>query len=128
MNTPTPSPPLAEPDGAVQFGPFRFDARQGRLRRDGRDVPLQPKAFELLRFLLARPGRLLSKDELLDALWDQRFLTEGVLKSAVSLVRGALDDDPREPRWIATVPRRGYQFIGAVQCADAARSDGRNEA
>jgi DNA-binding winged helix-turn-helix (wHTH) protein len=115
MNTPLAPQSVAPSVATVHFGPFRFDARQGRLLREGSDVPLQPKVFELLRFLLARPGRLLTKDELLDALWSRRLLTEGVLKSAVALLRRALDDDPRAPRWIETVPRCGYRFIGTLR-------------
>jgi DNA-binding winged helix-turn-helix (wHTH) protein len=63
---------------------------------------------------LARtPGRLVTKNALLDLVWGHRFVTESVLKSAISELRAALDDDPRQPRYIETVSRRGYRFIAA---------------
>jgi hypothetical protein len=63
---------------------------------------------------LARtPGRLVTKNALLDLVWGHRFVTESVLKSAISELRAALDDDPKQPRYIETVSRRGYRFIAA---------------
>jgi DNA-binding winged helix-turn-helix (wHTH) protein len=63
---------------------------------------------------LARtPGRLITKNALLDLVWGHRFVTESVLKSAISELRAALDDDPKQPRCIETVSRRGYRFIAA---------------
>lgn len=105
----------------IVFGPFRLDPGQARLLRDGSAVELTPKAFDLLVLLARRPGELVTKDELLDAVWGRRFVTEGVIKTVVGQLREALGDDAREPRWIQTVPRRGYRFIGDV--GEAARQD-----
>jgi len=101
----TPSEP------AVLFGPFRLDLVAARLTRDGSDVALRPKAFELLAALARRPGEMVSKDELLDTVWGRRFITEGVIKSVVGELRAALGESPKQPRWIETVPRRGYRFM-----------------
>jgi DNA-binding winged helix-turn-helix (wHTH) protein len=100
---------------ALRFGPFQLDTANARLTRDGQPVELAPKAFELLAFLACRPGQLVTKDELLDAVWGRRFITEGVIKTVVSELRAALRDDPRAPRWVETVPRRGYRFVGRVE-------------
>jgi predicted ATPase/DNA-binding winged helix-turn-helix (wHTH) protein len=104
-----PLPPL------LCFGPFTLDRAANRLTREGRDLALRPKAFELLLTLARRPNQLVTKDELLDAVWGRRFVSEGVIKSVVGELRAVLDDNPRQPRWIETVPRRGYRFAGRVE-------------
>jgi DNA-binding winged helix-turn-helix (wHTH) protein len=72
---------------------------------------------------LARtPGRLVTKNALLDLVWGHRFVTDSVLKTAISEVRAALGDDSREPRYIETVSRRGYRFIGATASAVVSRA------
>ena len=73
----------------------------------------------MLQALVQRPGELVTKDELLDTVWGRRFITEGVIKAAVAELRKVLADDPKLPRWIETVPRRGYRFAAAVQAAAA---------
>jgi DNA-binding winged helix-turn-helix (wHTH) protein len=108
------------PSSRLAFGPFLLDPADARLWRDGREVPLRPKAFELLRVLAARAGQLVTKDELLDAVWGTRFVTEGVIKTTVGELRVALDDGAKAPRWIETVARRGYRFCGVLQPLPAA--------
>jgi DNA-binding winged helix-turn-helix (wHTH) protein len=76
-------------------------------------VPLAPKPFAVLCALARTPRMLVTKNALLDAVWGHRFVTESVLKSAISEVRAALDDDPKQPRYIETISRRGYRFIAA---------------
>jgi DNA-binding winged helix-turn-helix (wHTH) protein/predicted ATPase len=107
-------------DAPLRFGPFELDIANVRLVRDGQPLTLPPKAFALLACLAARPGQLVSKDELLDTVWGRRYVSEGVIKTVVSELRAALDDDPRQPRWIETVARRGYRFVGDVAAAAAA--------
>src|SRR5262249_23736386 len=75
-------------------------------------VGLPKKAFAVLCHLAERPGKLVTKDELLDAVWGHRFVSESVLKTAINTIRGALTDDPRNPTYIETVARLGYRFIG----------------
>lgn len=98
----------------LHFGPFTLDLAAAQLRRDGAAVALRPKAYELLVALARRPQELVTKEELLDSVWGRRFISEGVIKSSVSELRKALGDDPKAPRWIETVSRRGYRFGGAV--------------
>jgi predicted ATPase/DNA-binding winged helix-turn-helix (wHTH) protein len=107
-------------DSAVlRFGDFELDVAGARLRRGDTPLALPPKSFELLVFLARRPGTLVLKDELLDAVWGRRFVSEGAVKTVVSELRAALGDDARDPTWIETVQRRGYRFKGEVQAVTA---------
>lgn len=107
-------PPHAGAGPAVlAFGAFRLDAGNALLTEGTRALELPPKAFAVLCHLASRPGLLVTKDQLLDAVWQRRFVSESVLKTAVNAIRSALGDDPREPRFIETVARRGYRFIGS---------------
>ncbi|HEX3572502.1 MAG TPA: winged helix-turn-helix domain-containing protein [Acidobacteriaceae bacterium] len=99
---------------------FRFDRFQAddsafRLIADGAPVPLEPKALRLLLYLIQNRGRLVRKQELLDAVWADAAVTESALTRSVGLLRKALDDDSREPRFIETVPTAGYRFIAHVE-------------
>ncbi|MFO1273072.1 MAG: AAA family ATPase [Rubrivivax sp.] len=110
----------------LAFGEFRLDPVNALLQRGAERLELPPKVFALLCHLAARPGQLVTKDELLDAVWGRRFVSESVLKTAVNTLRGALGDDPRTPRFVETVPRRGYRFL-AVPAAAAAPAPARVE-
>jgi DNA-binding winged helix-turn-helix (wHTH) protein len=96
-----------------RFDHFVLDEADARLTRSGKPVPLAPKPFAVLCALARTPDRLLTKNELLDLVWGHRFVTNASLKSAISDLRAALEDDPKQPRYIATVSRRGYRFIAA---------------
>ncbi len=123
--TSQPPPRLADTAASVlHFGPFTLDLAAAQLRRDGQPVAMRPKAFELLVALASRPGTLVSKDELLDTVWGRRFITEGVIKTVVGELRTALGDDPKQPRWIETVPRRGYRFAAGAHRHGAAAEAG----
>lgn len=98
----------------LAFGAFRLDPRNARLTEGARELELPPKAFAVLCHLAARPGLLVTKDELLDAVWGRRFVSESVLKTAVSTIRTVLSDDSRTPRYVETVSRRGYRFVGTL--------------
>lgn len=84
------------------------------VRRDGVAIPLEPKAMDVLLYLLAHRDRLVTKDELMDAVWKDTFVTPNVLTRAVAQLRKGLGDDSSEPRMIGTVSKRGYRFIAAV--------------
>ena len=99
---------------ALAFDGYLLDPLAGRLYGRSGVVPLTPKASALLEYLAANPGRLLSKRELLDALWPRGYVTDGVLKVCIREIRRALDDDARAPRVIETAHRRGYRFIAFV--------------
>ena len=98
----------------MAFGPFVLDAAQARLCRDGCPIALGGRPLAVLVVLAANPGRLLTKGAMLDAIWGHRHVTESALKGAVNLLRCALGDEVKTPRFIETVPRRGYRFIAAV--------------
>ncbi len=109
--------------GIYQFPPFRLDSVDQCLWRGTEQVSLSPKAFSVLLYLVQRPGRLVTKQELLDAVWADIHVTEGVLKRAVLEVRKALGDPVEEPMFIQTLHRRGYRFLaGSAQPQAASES------
>ena len=101
------------------FGPFRADTVRRLLLRDGQQVPLTSKAFETLEVLIRHRDRVLEKEELLKTIWPDSFVEEANLVQNVSTLRKALCELPGEHRYIATVPGRGYRFVGQVQAHEA---------
>ena len=100
----------------VRFGVFEADLAVGELRRGGHRLRLQEKPFQLLAILLEQPGRVVGKEELQQRLWpDVTVDADGGLNEAVYKLRQALDDSAQAPRYIETVPKRGYRFIAAVE-------------
>ena len=99
---------------SYEFGPFRLDAAEHVLLRDGRPVPLTPKVFEVLHVLVEHSGHLVEKDFLLKEVWPDSFVEEGALSRSVSILRKVFDDSPAEKAYIATVPTRGYRFVAPV--------------
>ena len=97
-----------------EFGPFRLDPAERSLLRDGKAVPLTPKAFELLVLLVENRGHLLKKDELIERVWPNTFVEEANLAQNVSALRKALDDKNGGAQYIETVPKGGYRFTAAV--------------
>ena len=97
-----------------RFEDFEVDLAGYELRRGGQAVHVEPQVFEVLAFLLANHGRLVSKDELLDGVWRTRFVSESALTSRLKTLRRALGDDGDAQRVIRTVRGRGYQFVAAV--------------
>lgn len=98
-----------------RFGPFHVDPGRRVLLRDGKPVALTAKAFDVLLFMVRNPGRLLSKEELFEAVWPEVAVEEGNLARNVSTLRGALGERPAEHRYIVTDFGRGYRFVGAVE-------------
>ncbi len=101
-----------------EFGPFRLDAAERVLWRDGQPVPLTGKAFDTLFVLVRHRGHIVGKEELLRAVWPDSFVEEGNLSFNVSLLRKALGEDAHRPQFIETVARRGYRFIADVRAVD----------
>jgi DNA-binding winged helix-turn-helix (wHTH) protein/tetratricopeptide (TPR) repeat protein len=97
-----------------QFQAFRLDAVNHRLWRGDERVPLAPKAFDLLRYLVQHADRLVTQEEILDALWPDVHVNPEVVKKYVLEVRKALGDRSDMPTFIETFPRRGYQFVAPV--------------
>ena len=112
----------------VRFDRFDLDEANARFMRDGTPVALAPTPFALLCALARQPGALLTKQALLDQVWGHQFVSESVLKTVISDLRAALDDDARKPRFIETVSRRGYRFIAATIAIPTTASAGSNAA
>ena len=98
-----------------EFGPFRLDPRERLLTRAGQPVALTPKAFDLLVYLVERPGRLVEKQALMAALWPDAVVEEANLAYTVSALRKALGDGHDGEQIIQTVPTRGYRFVAPVR-------------
>src|SRR5581483_1762283 len=100
----------------VRFAEFEADLRTGELRRDGRLLRVQGKPFQVLIALLVHPGELVTREELRQSLWpaDTFVDFEHGLNTAINKVREVLRDSASNPRFIETLPRRGYRFIGTV--------------
>jgi predicted ATPase len=98
----------------IFFGPFCLDLVNQCLWKDSQAIKLRPKAFAVLDHLIERPGQLVTKDNLLNAVWPETFVSDAVLKVTIGQIREALGDDPKSPRFIETAHRRGYRFIGQI--------------
>src|SRR5215467_11754300 len=96
------------------FRSFRLDSGNQCLWRGEHRVPLTPKAFDVLRYLVEHPGRLVSQDELLEALWPETYVNPELIKKYILGIRKVLGDQHDSPIFIETLPKRGYQFIAPV--------------
>lgn len=104
----------------IEFGEFRISRRDQQLTRGGQVVPLKPKAYDLLLTLVDNRDRFVSKEELLNLLWPGTHVEEGSLTQAIYELRRAFSDDVRQSRYIATLSKRGYRFIGLAPVDEAA--------
>src|SRR5215475_8622464 len=110
-----------QPKPIYEFGPYRLDAVEPRLLRDGAVVPLQPKVFDLLLVLVERHGRLLEKDELMKAVWPDSIVEEVNLANNISILRKTLSENGE--RFIETAPKRGYRFVANVKKVEDDRAE-----
>jgi predicted ATPase/DNA-binding winged helix-turn-helix (wHTH) protein len=97
-----------------QFDSFRLDTSNECLWQNGAQITLPPKPFAILRYLVENPGRLITHDELLDALWPETYVQPQVLRTYMLELRKVLGDDAASPRFIQTLPKRGYCFVAPV--------------
>jgi TolB-like protein/DNA-binding winged helix-turn-helix (wHTH) protein/Tfp pilus assembly protein PilF len=105
----------------LQIGEWRLDARGNELRRGAEVVRLEPKVTELLALLASRPGEVLARDELFERIWPGVVVGDDSLTQAVIKLRKALGDDSHSPRYIDTIPKRGYRLIAPVSVASPAK-------
>src|SRR6187200_508111 len=108
---------IQTPDAHVlRFGIFELDTQSGELRRHGLKVRLPDQSFQILKTLIKRPGELVTRDELRRVLWTAETFVdfEVGLNSAIRKLREALDDSAENPRFVQTLPRRGYRFVSLV--------------
>jgi DNA-binding winged helix-turn-helix (wHTH) protein len=113
-----PHPTMSDTRNSVlRFGAFEANLATGELRKNGRTVNLQPQPFKLLVMLLQRQGELVTREEIQQKLWgEDTFVEFGQgLNFAINKIRQALGDDANQPRYVETLPRRGYRFIGQLQ-------------
>jgi Tol biopolymer transport system component/DNA-binding winged helix-turn-helix (wHTH) protein len=109
-----------------RFEDVQIDTGNYQVLKAGKAVPIEPKALNVLVFLVENRGRLIEKRELLDAVWGESFVTENVLTRAVAQLRKALEDGSKEGRFIETVPTRGYRFVAEVTVEDVRAASGAN--
>jgi len=116
----SPMEELTSGAGVLRFGNFQADLRSGELRKEGRKVRLQEQPFQILVILLEHPGEVVTREELHRELWpgDTFVDFEHGLNNAVNRLREALSDSADSPRFIETLPRRGYRFIAPVEAVD----------
>src|ERR1041384_1156651 len=100
----------------VRFGIFEADLQTGELRKNGVKVPLQGQPFQVCAYLLEHAGELVTREELRQRVWpgDTFVDFEQALNTAIGKIRVALEDEADNPRFVQTLPRRGYRFIGPV--------------
>lgn len=111
----------------LRFGVFELDPQTGELRKSGKRVRLRPQAARVLTILASRPGRLVSREELEDEIWGRETFVdfEHGLNLCIQQIRAALDDDADTPRYVETLPRRGYRFIAPIQDTSQQQTLGR---
>ena len=96
------------------FERFRLDITNQCLRRGEARVPLTPKAFDVLRYLVENARRLVTQEEILEALWPNTYVNQEGIRKYVLEIRKALGDSPQQSRFIETVPKRGYRFLAEI--------------
>src|SRR5262244_1276600 len=98
-----------------EFEPFVLDSRSRILLKGGATVRLTPRAFDTLLVLVQNASQVVDKEQLMKEVWPDIFVEEGSLSRNIYEVRKALGDDPAEPRYIETIPKRGYRFVAQVK-------------
>ena len=109
---------MAKQSKAFEFGPFRLEVRERRLTRDGHGVPLRGRVFDTLHILVSRHGCLMTKDELMAAVWPDSVVEESNLNHNICVLRRALGEKATGQKYVETVPRQGYRFVADVKELD----------
>src|SRR5580704_13825535 len=112
----------AHPPCVICFGQYQLDAATGELRKAGISLKIHPQPFRVLLLLAERPKQIVTRDEIRSCLWGGNTFVdfEGGINSCVNQIRVTLGDDSEEPRYIETIPRRGYRFVADVSSAQPA--------
>ncbi|MDQ4120734.1 MAG: winged helix-turn-helix domain-containing protein [Acidobacteriota bacterium] len=97
------------------FDDVTVDSENFRAQKNGRNITLTPRAFDVLIFLIKNAGRAVEKQEIFEAVWKDTFVTDNALTKIIKEIRHAIDDDAAHPRYIETVPKRGYHFICEIE-------------
>src|SRR5262250_840406 len=109
--------PLHSSSRIIRFSTFELNLLTGELRKSGQKVKLQEQPLQVLAALLERPGELVTREELRNRVWPRDTFVDfdHALNTAIKKIRAAVNDDTDAPRYVETVPRRGYRFIAAVE-------------
>jgi DNA-binding winged helix-turn-helix (wHTH) protein len=99
----------------LTFDDYILDVGRRELRRGSEPIAVEPQVFDLLVYLVQHPDRVVSKDELLQAVWGGRIVTDSAITNRINAVRRAIGDSGAAQRLIRTVPRKGFRFIGAIK-------------
>src|SRR5260370_34783213 len=113
----------------VRYGPFRLDLRAGELRRNGIKVRVPDQSIQVLTMLVEDPGEVVTREELHQKLWSNGAIVEfdRSINAAIKRLRQALEDSAEEPKFIETLPRRGYRFLVPVERAASAEPAGTSD-
>jgi TolB-like protein len=106
---------MIKTEHAFQFADVVVDCARFAVLKGGRAVKITPRAFEVLLYLIRQPGRVVGKQELFEQVWKEAYVSDNALTRMIKEIRHVIGDDANAPRYIETVPKRGYRFIGAVQ-------------
>src|SRR5262245_37920572 len=101
------------------FDDVKVDCANLRVHKSGSPRKITPRAFQVLTYLLEHHGRIVEKQELFDEVWKERFVTDNALSRIIKEIRQVIGDDADEPRYIETMPKRGYRFIAEVTDIEA---------
>src|SRR5438309_300662 len=104
--------------GTIRFAAFELDSRASELRKHGAKIKLQDQPFQILQILLQRPGEIVTREELQQKIWPSDTFVDfdHGINNAIKRLREALGDAAETPRYVETLPRRGYRFIGKIEC------------
>src|SRR5579859_3736062 len=110
---------LQKMTGIIRFGAFELDRNSGELRKSGLKIHLREQPFRILAMLIERPGEIITREEIQKILWPNDTVVEfeHSINAAIKALRSALGDDADNPRFVETLPRRGYRFIAPIVAA-----------
>ena len=111
----------------IQFGEFTLDSKQERLLCEGKYIAIEPKLFELLLLFVNQPNTIISRQDILDNLWAGSLVTDNAINKLVANLRKLLADGAKNPRYIETVPKRGYRLICEVTLIESVDSTEKNQ-
>src|SRR5262245_37475615 len=111
----------------LSFGPYRLDTQKEQFWHETQPVRLTPKAFQVLCYVVERPGQLVTKEELFRVLWADTVVSDAALTTCIQELRKALQDNAKTPQYLETVHRRGFRFIGKVISSQQEESQKAND-
>src|SRR5215510_2191179 len=106
----------------LSFGPYRLDTQKEQFWCETQLVRLTPKAFQVLCYVVERPGQLVTKEELFRVLWADTVVSDAALTTCIQEIRKALQDNARSPQYLETVHRRGFRFIATITTTSSVQS------